>query len=106
MKLILNNKTAEAIGIDNFSRSLDIPDTSVLFNVYFSTNKLEDMPSMNYLTQYASLPITAYKIVDGDNTVVSEVTGITAHLTSLNENFYEGSYNANGSIVIEEDQQD
>jgi len=106
MKLILNNKASEAIGIENFSRSLDIPDTTVLFNTYFSTNRLEDMPSMNYLTQYASLPITSYKIIDNDDTVISEVTNITAHLTSLNENFNEGSYSANGSFIVDENHTD
>ena len=102
MKLIFNNKATEAIGIESFNRSLDIPDNSVLFNVSFSTSKLEDMASMNFLTQYASTNITSYKIMDNDNTVVSEVTDIVAHLTSFSENFYEGSYNAYGSFIVDE----
>ncbi len=102
MKLILNNKDQEPIGIDSFGRSLNIPNSSILFNVYFSTNDAENMASMNSLAQYTYEPITSYKLVRDNGVVAAEVNNIVAHLTNFNENFYDNAYNANASMDIEE----
>ena len=98
MKLILNNKTNEVITIDNFNRNLDIPDSEVLFNIYFSTSNIADAAGMNYLIQYADTPITSYKLYDDDDTEVLNVSSTEVSLTSFNETFQNGYYNANASL--------
>lgn len=102
MKLILNNKTNEAIIIDNFNRNLDIASQEILFNVYFSSNNIAGMSSMNYLTQYATTPITAYKILNNNDDVLLNVVNADAKLTSFNETFTNDYYNANASIQVME----
>ncbi len=100
MKLILNNNNNENIIITNFNRNLDIDNPIILFNIYFSTDNLADITSMNYLTQYANTKITAYKILNNDNDVLLEVNDINAKLTSFNETFTNDYYSANASIQI------
>lgn len=102
MKLILNNKNNENIAITNFNRNLDIDNPTILFNIYFSTDNLADITSMNYLAQYANTKITAYKILNNDDDVLLEVNDINAKLTSFNETFTNDYYNANASIQIME----
>ena len=102
MKLILNGKENEVIKIDNFSRNLDIPDPSVEFNIYFSTENIQNIQSMNYVTQYANTAITSYKILSEEDDVLLSVQDVTASLTSFNETFTNSYYNANASISVSE----
>ena len=73
MKLILNGKENEVIKIDNFSRNLDIPDPSVEFNIYFSTENVLNIQSMNYVAQYANQGITSYEILSDEDDVLLSV---------------------------------
>lgn len=102
MKLILNNKMNEAIKIDSMSRSLNIPDTQVLFDINFSTNNLADATSMSYLIPYATTPITAYALYDDDDNLIVEDAEADAKLISFNENFSNNFYNSNASIQVKE----
>ena len=102
MKLILNDRVNEIINIDNFSRNLDIPDPTIEFNIYFSTDNIENIQSMNYVTQYANTTITSYKILNDDNDILLSVDDIDAQLTSFNETFTNTYYNANASITVSE----
>ena len=102
MKLVLNNKANEAILIDNFNRNLDISNPEILFNVYFSSNNVAGMNSMNYLAQYANTPITAYKILNDQDEVMLDVAEADAKLVSFNESFTNDYYNANASIQVME----
>lgn len=106
MKLILNNKTNEVIKCDSFNRNLNIPASDIIFNISFSTNNIIDALSMNYLTQYIDTPITNYKLFTDEDELIFDSGFTNAKLSSFNENFYNDSYNANGSIyVIREDNQ-
>ena len=102
MKLILNGKENEVIKIDNFSRNLDIPDPSVEFNIYFSTENVLNIQSMNYVAQYANQGITSYEILSDEDDVLLSVQNVTATLTSFNETFTNNYYNANASISVSE----
>jgi len=100
MKLILNNKNDEVIVITNFNRNLDINNPVILFNIYFSTDTLENISTMSYLTQYAEAKITSYKILDNDDKLLLDVNNIDAKLTNFNETFTDGYYSANASVQI------
>lgn len=100
MKLVLNGKTDELIKVDNFSRNLNIPSEEVLFDINFFTSDLTNALSMNYITQYATNPITSYTLMDDEGNIVLNVEETEAKLISFNENFFNNSYNA--SAIIQE----
>lgn len=104
MKMILNNKADELIDISSYSRSLNIPDADIKFNLDLNFSGDYSANGIEYLANYANTDITSIKIYnDNDNDAELLVTGtIRAKLTSLNEVCNQDGRYGNASMVIYE----
>lgn len=98
MKLFLNGKMTEPIKVDNFNRNLNISSKDILFDIYFSTNDLNDALSFSSLIQYATTPITEYVLSTDENEVVLNAENINAKLISFGETFSNENYTASAAI--------
>ena len=105
MKMILNNKANELIDVSSYSRSLNIPDTDVRFNLDLNFSGDYSANGVEYLANYANTDITSIKIYDDsdENGTDLLVTGtIRAKLTSLNEVCGPDGRYGSASMVIYE----
>ena len=101
MKMILNNKANELIDISSYSRSLNIPDADIRFNLDLNFSGDYSANGVEYLANYANTDITSIKIYNDDTDLL--VTGtIRAKLTSLNEVCGPDGRYGSASMVIYE----
>lgn len=85
MKMILNNKIAEIINITNYSRTLDVLDENIRFQLDITLSGDYPAESIEYLANYANIAITEIKITDDQNTIWLHNNNINAKLQSLTE---------------------
>lgn len=86
MIMLLDGKTGEPISVTSYSRTLDIPDPDVRFqlNITFSGEYSSD--GIEYLANYAGVVINKIKIIDDQGNVLLYNANANARLQNLVEN--------------------
>ena len=105
MKFVLNNREDLAMHIDSLTRNLNLGRDNKIYDIYVSTENINDAFTMSNLTYFINTPITSYALYnkkedDDEYSLVMEETDVNVEIINFSETYTPTVYSGGASFQV------
>ena len=106
MKFVLNGREDLAMDIDSLTRNLNFGYENAIYDIFVSSENIDNAFTMSNLSQFIGQPITSYALYnkkedEDEYTLVMGETDVVVTIVNFSETYTPTVYNSGASFQVQ-----